>query len=299
MFEEAYFQNDDAARLHLEEIRWPEGPVCPHCGCMGHITKLNVRRREGVYKCNDCRKQFTVTVGTVFERSHVPLHKWFQAVYLMCCSKKGISSHQIHRMLGVTYKTAWFMTHRIREAMADGTLAPMGGEGQTVEVDETFFGNIPGMEKRQAWHHKNKIVSLVERGGSVRSFHVERVNAATLKPLLMEHIVYETRVMTDQANQYRGLDAHFAQHHSVNHNVGEYSRGDITTNTVEGYFSIMKRGLIGTFHHVGSNHLGAYLHEFDFRYNHRDVSDLERTMAALQGISGKRLYYALPGATSY
>lgn len=291
MFEEAHFQNSEAARDYLEGIRWPDGPVCPHCGCLGTATKLNAKRRAGLYKCNACRKQFTVTVGTVFERSHIPLDRWLQAVYLLCSSKKGMSSHQLHRSLGVTYKTAWFMTHRIREAMRDGSLALMGGQGSTVEVDETYWGNIPGATKRRGYQHKEKIVSLVERAGDVRSFHVERVNAATLKPMLAAHIDAETRIMTDEAGYYRGIDSHFAEHHTVNHGAGEYARGDITTNTVEGFFSIMKRGLIGTYHHVGSQHLGRYLHEFDFRYNTRRVSDAERMTAALEGIEGKRLYY--------
>lgn len=292
MFEEAYFQNDEAAREQLEAIRWPSGPVCPHCGCTGKITKTHSTRRPGLYTCNDCRKQFTVTVGTVFERSHVPLHKWLQAAYLMCSSKKGMSSHQIHRMLDVTYKTAWFMTHRIREAMDDGMFAPMGGEGQIVEVDETYWGTAKAKPKNQrGGHHKMKIVSLVERDAGVHSFHVERVNAATLRPLLKEHIHAETRVMTDEGWWYKNLDKHFARHETVNHLAKEYSRGDVTTNTVEGYFSIMKRGLIGTFHHVGTQHLGRYLSEFDFRYNTRKMTDSQRTIAALEGIQGKRLYY--------
>lgn len=294
MFEQAYFQNDDAAREHLESIRWPEGPVCPHCGCIGNITALNGKRhRPGLYKCNDCRKQFTVTVGTVFERSKIALHKWFQVVYLMCSSKKGMSSHQIHRMIGVTYKTAWFMTHRIREAMKDGTLvSPMGGEGEIVEVDETFWGLEPGKEKaKKAWHHKMKIVSLVERDGRARSFHVDRVNGATLKPLLKQHIAENTAIMTDEAGQYRWVGSHFASHDVVTHSAKEYARGNAHTNTVEGFFSVMKRGLIGTYHHVGYDHLDAYLSEFDFRYNYRKVSDTERTMLAMKGIEGKRLYY--------
>lgn len=292
MFAQAYFQNDDAAREHLEAIRWPDGVVCPHCGCVGNSTRLNAKRRAGLWKCNDCRKQFTVTVGTVFERSHIPLHTWFQAVYLLCSSKKGMSSHQMHRMLGVTYKTAWFMTHRIREAMdAKGALPPLGGGGGTVEVDETYWGNVPGMPKRHAWHHKEKIVSLVERNGDARSFHVERVNHATLKPMLMEHIHADTRIVTDNANVYDWTARHFAGHESVNHLLHEYARGDVTTNTVEGYFSILKRGLIGTYHHVGRVHLPAYLAEFDFRYNTREITDMERTETAMQGIEGKRLYY--------
>jgi transposase-like protein len=292
MFEQEYFQNDDAARDHIESILWPEGPVCPHCGCVGHITKMAGKTtRPGAYKCNDCRKPFTVTVGTILERSHIGLHVWLQAFYLMCASKKGMSSHQMHRMLGVTYKTAWFMEHHIREAMHDDMPSILGGDGEIVEVDETYWGNIPGEEVHRGYQHKEKIVSLVERNGSARSFHVERVNAATLKPMLKEHIAQQTRIMTHQAAYYKGLDAHFAEHQTVNHIMNEYARGDVTTNTVEGFFSILKRGLIGTYHHVGAAHLPAYLSEFDFRYNTRDTTDLERTVVAMRGISGKRLVY--------
>jgi transposase-like protein len=292
MFEQAYFQNDEAARDHIEAILWPEGPVCPHCGCVGHITKMAGKTtRPGTYKCNDCRKPFTVTVGTILERSHIGLHIWLQAFYLMCASKKGMSAHQMHRMLGVTYKTAWFMEHRIREAMHDDMPAILGGDGEIVEVDETYWGNVPGMPKRHAWHHKEKIVSLVERDGSARSFHVEKVNIATLKPMMVENIMRESRIVTDNASYYDWTSREFAQHESVNHVLHEYARGDVTTNTVEGFFSILKRGLIGTYHHVGRYHLPAYLNEFDFRYNHRSVSDVERTVAALQGITGKRLFY--------
>lgn len=292
MFEEAYYQDDDAAREYLESIRWPTGTICPRCGSRNTAT-LNVRRQRGLHQCRDCRRQFTVTVGTVFERSHVPLHTWVQATYLLCSSKKGMSSHQIHRMLGVTYKTAWFMTHRIREAMTNGGLfEPLGGAGETVEADETFFGTIPGMEKRRAWHHKMKIMSLVEQGGDVRSFHVPRVNAATLRPVLEAHIAPQTRLITDEADCYTWACNHFASHYTVNHHDREYARDDgITTNTVEGFFSIVKRGLIGTYHHVGMNHLQAYLAEFDFRYNTRKVTDAERSEHALAGIVGKRLFY--------
>ena len=291
MFEEAHYQNDDAAREYLEAVRWPEGPVCPHCGCTGNTTKLTLKRRVGVYQCNDCRKQFTVTVGTVFERSHIALHVWVQATYLLCSSKKGMSAHQLHRMLGVTYKTAWFMAHRIREAMRDGSPEIMGGGGDIVEVDETYWGNIPGMPKRHAWHHKEKIVSLVERDGSARSFHVETVNIATLKPMLMSNVAEDTRIVTDNASYYDWTDREFANHESVNHLLHEYARGDVTTNTVEGFFSILKRGLIGTYHHVRRDHLNAYLHEFDFRYNTREITDTARTEIALAGITGKRLRY--------
>jgi transposase-like protein len=286
------FHDDDAARAYLENLRWPDGVVCPHCGTVGEATKLSGKKhRPGVWKCNACRKQFTVTVGTVFERSKVPLHKWMLATYLLCSSKKGISSHQIMRMLGVQYKTAWFMTHRIREAMKSGDLAPLGSGGP-VEVDETFWGQEPGAEKRHSWHHKMKIVSLVERNGQARSFHVKRVNAETLRPLLQEHIAAGAHVMTDDAVYYKPLHPMFAQHDTVCHNIGEYSRpGGIHTNTVEGFFAMMKRGLNGVYHHVGYDHLDSYLAEFDFRYNYRDVNDLMRTAVALQGIEGKRLYY--------
>jgi transposase-like protein len=293
MFEEAHYQNDDAAREYLESVRWPEGPVCPHCGCTGNTTKLTLKRRVGVYQCNDCRKQFTVTVGTCFERSHIALHIWVQATYLLCSSKKGMSAHQMHRMLGVTYKTAWFMAHRIREAMSDDNamLPPMGGGGGIVEVDETYWGYIPGMPKRHAWHHKEKIVSLVERSGEARSFHVETVSHATLMPILRENIAADSRIVTDNANVYDWTSREFAGHESVNHLLHEYARGDVTTNSVEGYFSILKRGLIGTHHHVRRGHLPAYLSEFDFRYNTRTLTDTERTCAALGGIEGKRLFY--------
>jgi transposase-like protein len=293
MFSERYYQDPEAAREKLESLLWPEGPVCPHCGCTGNTTKLQgAKHRAGVHKCNDCRKQFTVTVGTVFERSHVPLHLWFQVVYLMSASKKGISSHQIHRMIGVTYETAWFMTHRIREAMDEGAFAvQLGGNGDTVEVDETYWGNVPGMPKRHAWHHKEKIVSLVERNGSARSFHVDKVNIATLRPMMVSNIARDSRIVTDNSNVYDWTKRDFAGHESVNHLLHEYVRGDVTTNTVEGFFSILKRGLVGTFHHVGRNHLNAYLNEFDFRYNTRGISDWDRTQLALKGIAGKRLRY--------
>jgi transposase-like protein len=292
MFEEPYFQDAEEARKHLESIRWPNGPFCPHCGCYKNIKPLNgTKHRPGLYKCYDCKQQFTVTVGTLFERSHVPLHKWFQAVYFLCCSKKDMSSHQIHRMLGVTYKTAWFMTHRIREAMTDGRTDFLGGTGSTVEVDETYWGNIPGSKKQRGYQHKEKTVSLVERDGNVRSFHVEHVSAATLRPILREHLKRETRVFTDEAGQYAHLDEDFSEHQSVAHSIGEYVRGDCHTNTIESYFAIMKRGLNGIYHHVGEQHLKRYLSEFDFRYNTRKMSDPERTMMALKGIEGKRLYY--------
>lgn len=293
-----FFKDDEAAREHLEAIRWPNGPVCPHCGGFERIKKLQGQsHRPGLYKCYDCRQQFTVTVGTLFERSRIPLHKWFQAVYFLCSSKKGMSSHQLHRMLGVTYKTAWFMTHRIREAMRDsGGFDLMGGNGGTVEVDETFWGNKkPRWQKKgRGYEHKEKILSLVEReGGRVRSYHVERVDAATLWPILVEQIAEDSRIMTDEAGQYAHLHKDFAGHDKVSHGIGEYVRGDVHTNTIEGYFSIMKRGLTGTYHPVSKQHLKRYLSEFDFRYNHRKMDDWSRAVEVLRGIEGKRLYYAL------
>ena len=295
IFDNPIFTDDEAARAYLEQLRWPEGPVCPHCGVVGESTALQgAKHRVGVYKCNACRKQFTVTVGTVFEKSKVPLRKWMLATHLLCASKKGMSAHQLHRMLGVTYKTAWFMAHRIREAMSEDGSLHLGGKDEIVEVDETYWGTDSREEPERGMHSKNKIVSLVERGGDVRSFHVRRVNSATLKTVMHENIGRGTRIMTDEAKCYAwvGAGKHFAGHYTTNHSEGEYSRGMVHSNTVEGFFSIVKRGLIGTYHHVGEQHLHRYLDEFDFRYNSRDVSDAERTELALKAIHGKRLYYA-------
>ncbi len=293
---EPYFRNEDKARKYLESIRWRNGIVCPHCGVVGKHYKLKGKAtRKGVYKCKDCREQFTVTVGTIFERSKIPLHKWLLATYLMCSSKKGMSSHQLHRTLGITYKSAWFMTHRIREAMADPIFVGlMGGQAAVVEADETFWGNKRSKKiKKDAvgYMHKEKIFSLVERGGNVRSFHVEHVSGATLKPILLAQVKQDTTIYTDEFGGYHGLGHWFNEHQVVKHTRGEYVRGEIHTNTIEGYFSILKRGLVGTFHHVGAQHLKRYVGEFDFRYNNRGVSDIERTAIALTGITGKRLLY--------
>lgn len=298
------FQDEDIARQHIEASRWPNGPVCPHCGGVERIypIKANEKKkiRKGLYKCNDCFKHFTVTVGTVFEGSRVPLNKWLMAIHLMCASKKGISAHQLHRMLGVTYKTAWFMAHRVREAMREETPTPMGGGGSTVEVDETFWGNTKpkGQKKGRGYAHKEKILSLVERGGKARSFHVPAVNAKTLRPILRDQIKADTHVMTDEAGQYchtkKPMTKDFERHSFVSHGIGEYVRGDIHTNTIESYFATMKRGLHGTFHHVGPQHLKRYICEFDFRHNYRmklGYSDKERAQKVLGGIEGKRLKY--------
>lgn len=288
------FEDETKAREYLESIRWPKGVVCPHCGSIDNVYSLNGHaHRPGLYKCADCRKQFSVTVGTIFERSHVPLHKWLLTVHLLCASKKGHSSHQIHRMIGVTYKTAWFMTHRIREAMKDPVFTKqLGGGGNVVEVDETFWGN-KGKQRKGArgYAHKEKIFSLVERGGQVRSFHVPSVAADTLKPIIRKQIAEDTHIMTNDMGSYQGLENEFESHNMVKHSQNEYVRGRIHTNTIENYFSILKRGLRGVYQHVGANHLRRYIAEFDFRYNHRHITDQERTVIALRGIEGKRVLY--------
>ena len=284
------FTDENAAREHLEALRWPDGAYCPHCGECEAITKLQGKStRPGVYKCRSCRKPFSVTVGTLFERSKIKLHKWVLATHLMSASKKGISAHQLHRMLGVTYKTAWFMAHRIREGMREKADGPLGGKGKTVEADETFIGGKrKSSQKRKG---KEAVVSLVERGGQIRSFHVAKVNAVTLKPILYKQIDRASKLSTDQANYYVTAGHQFASHMTVDHSIKEYVRGDAYTNTLEGYFAIMKRGIKGVYQHVSGTHLKRYLGEFDFRYNTRQISDFERSALALKGIEGKRLTY--------
>lgn len=293
------FHDEEAAIAHLESIVWADGAVCPHCGSVERLGRLKGKTaRPGLWKCYNCRKQFTVKVGTVFESSHVPVHKWLQAAYLMASSKKGISAHQLHRTLEVQYNTAWFMAHRLREAMRVLKIEPMGGEGSTVEADETYVG---GLEKNK---HKSKrlnagrgtvgkeaVFSLIERGGKVRSNHVQHVTAENLRPIMFEQLHADSRLMTDEARVYSPLGRAFAEHHTVNHGIGEYVRGDAHTNTIEGYFSIFKRGMKGVYQHCSSKHLKRYLAEFDFRYNERGVADMERTNAVLSGIIGKRVTY--------
>jgi transposase-like protein len=287
-----YFHDEKAAYAFLEGVLWPNGPTCPHCGECERIGELKGKStRMGVRKCYSCRKPFSVKVGTVFESSHVPLHKWLQATYLLTSSKKGFSAHQLHRVLEVTYKTAWFMAHRIREAMRTGGLAPLGGAGGIVEVDETFIGKKKGMPKRRGYAHKHTVLTLIDREGSARSFHVEGTSGKDVLPILRKNIARETRVMTDEAGQYKFLDLDFASHEYVRHGVGEYGRGDVHTNTVEGFYSIFKRGMKGIYQHCSEKHLHRYLAEFDFRYNERTVSDGERATAALAGAVGKRLTY--------
>jgi transposase-like protein len=305
------FQNADKAREALEAVRWPNGPVCPHCGGTDRNAKVEGEKqnhRAGLYYCNDCRGQFTVTVGTVFERSKVPLNKWWLAVHLLCSSKKGMSAHQLHRTLGVTYKTAWFMMHRIREAMRDGSLAgPLGGGGGIVEADETYFGKTEMHEpspKRKGRPYtkggrsgpsgKRTVVALVERGGKVRTFHPEKANGENVTAIVSDNIAREARFMTDESRLYITIGKEFASHETTLHSRGEYVRGDVHTNTVEGYFSIFKRGMKGVYQHCSEKHLHRYLAEFDFRYNNRtalEVSDTERTVKAMAGIEGKRLTY--------
>lgn len=297
------FVDDDEARKALEQVRWPHGPVCPHCGVTGtDIAKVEGKKqshRPGLYYCNACKGQFTVTVGTVFERSKIPLSKWWMAVYLLNSSKKGISAHQMHRTLKVTYKTAWFMMHRIREAMRTGGLGPMGGPGKTVEVDETYIGRQAGIPKElRGGAYKNIILTLVERGGAARSFHIDQTTLNEVTKIVRENVKAETVMNTDEAKWYYQLGAHFMSHDAVNHSAKEYARysaGDtISTNTVEGYYSIFKRGMKGVYQHCSEKHLHRYLAEFDFRYSNRvalGVNDGERAVLAMKGIEGKRLTY--------
>jgi transposase-like protein len=294
-----HFHDEAAAYARLEAIVWPEGPHCPRCGALDRITVVK-GGRMGLRRCGHCKREFTVKVGTVFESSHVALHLWFQAAHLMSASKKGISAHELHRILGVTYKTAWFMGHRLREAMRllledQGAL---GGNGKAVELDETYVGgkesNKPAYKRQNKGSQgKAAVFSMVERGGQVRSMHLAQVTAKTLRPIMLAHIDDKSVIMTDDAGMYRKLSDDFA-HEVVNHSADEYVRGDAYTNTIEGYFSILKRGINGTYHHVSQQHLGRYLAEFDFRYNNRvalGVEDTPRAERALRGIVGKRLTY--------
>jgi transposase-like protein len=301
------FHDEAAAYAFLESIIWPGGPVCPHCGGVERISPMKGKStRIGTYKCYQCRKPFTVKVGTVFESSHVPLRKWLQATYLMCASKKGISAHQMHRTLEVSYPTAWFMEHRIREAMRSGELAPMGGLGGIVEVDETFIGNDRTMKPRgekkgRGYAHKHKVLALIDRkAGSARTMVVDDLKAGTLTPILQANIDREARVMTDEAGQYAHLGDSFAGHEFVSHGAEEWARGEVHTNTLEGFFSIFKRGMKGVYQHCAKKHLHRYAGEFEFRYNNRiglGVNDRERAERALTGIKGKRLTYRQPSAS--
>jgi transposase-like protein len=296
---QAHFQNEEAAYAYVEACLWPNGPVCPHCGATHRISKMQGKAtRTGLYKCYVCRKQFTVKIGTIFEDSHISMYKWVQAIYLVCASKKGISSNQLHRTLGISLKSAWFMSHRIREAMRSGDLAPFGANGGTIEVDETFIGKEDGKPVRKGYAHKRKVLSLIDReSGRSKSFVVDSVNAKTIVPILQENIDREARIMTDDAGQYHYLRDHFADHNVVCHSQGEYvscKDRTIHTNTVEGFFSIFKRGMKGVYQHCKKRHLHRYLAEFDFRYSNRiagGADDIERAERLLKAAVGKRLTY--------
>jgi transposase-like protein len=297
-----YFHNEAAAFAFLESVLWPDGPVCPHCGNYDKVYALGGKTtRIGLKKCGTCRKQFTVKVGTVFESAHIPLHKMLQAVYLLTSSKKGISAHQLHRTLEITYKSAWFLAHRIREAMRTGGLPPMGGLGQVVEVDETFIGTKDSHKDKQntrGYAHKHAILTLVERGGKARSFHIDNATIKTVTPIVRDNISRETALMTDEAAYYRHMESLFVSHETVNHSADEYVRGNVHTNTIEGFFSIFKRGMRGVYQHCSEKHLHRYLAKFDFRYNERGVADPARSQAALKGIVGKRLKYQTTDQTT-
>jgi transposase-like protein len=305
-----HFHDEKAAYQYLEARVWPNGPVCPHCGGVERISVMKgASTRIGSYKCYQCRSKFTVKVGTVFESSHVALHIWLQAVALMTSSKKGMSANQLHRTLGVTLKTAWFMGHRIRHAMQDGNLPPMGGEGSIVEADETYFGprttpvTYSRPRARKNWKPtksgksgpggKRAIMALVERGGSVRSFHLENADKPTINRIIAENILRGSELHTDESRLYGDANQTF-KHSSVKHSAGEYVRGNVHTNSAEGVFSIFKRGMKGIYQHCSEKHLHRYLAEFDFRYNNRvalGVGDTSRADRALTGIVGKRLTY--------
>ncbi len=308
-----HFHNEEAAYAYVEARIWPEGPTCPHCGGVERIGKMGgastrigkmggASTRIGTYKCYQCRKPFTVKIGTIFEASHVPMRLWLQAIYLIASSKKGFSSNQLHRTLGVTLKTAWFMSHRIREAMRSGDLSPVGADGGAVEVDETYIGREPGKPVKRAFHHKMKVPTLVDReSGRARSMVVDNIRPATIAPIVLDNLHREARLMTDEAGHYLAVGREFAAHGVVRHGQGEYVTADRTihTNTIEGYFSIFKRGMKGVYQHCAKRHLHRYLAEFDFRYTERQangVNDAARADLLLAGVVGRRLTYETAGA---
>jgi transposase-like protein len=310
IFSALHFRDDTAARQYLERLRWRDGTICPHCGAVAHSYRTPM---PGRYRCAEkkCRKDFTVTTKTPMERTHIALHKWLQAFHLMCSSKKGVSAHQLHRTLEITYRSAWFMTHRIRECMRAGGLAPLGGQGKIVEADETYYGDVPEAKRsqfktrgkpfskrRHGTGNKRAVVALIERGGSVRSFHPAIADGETIAKIVRENIHRESRLHTDESPMYRRIGDEFATHETVKHSDEEYARGDVTTNTVEGYFSIFKKGMRGIYQHCSEKHLHRYLAEYDFRYNHRSalgIDDTERAALATKSAEGKRLTYRNAG----
>jgi transposase-like protein len=283
------FHNEEAARAHFEAIRWPDGkPICPHCGAIGESTLVKGKsHRPGMFQCNACREPFSITVGSVMESSHVPLHKWALAFHLMASSKKGVSAHQLMRTLGIgSYRTAWFLAHRVREAMTDSNPGPLGGKDKVVEVGTGSSSKL-------------KVVSLVERGGRARSVKVEDLTTETLKKVVTENVALESTLNTDEYRSYKSIGKLFAKHEFVTHSAGEYGRGSTSTNTVEGFFSIFKRGMVGVYQHCDEKHLHRYLSEFDFRYSNRvalGIDDAERTQRSIKGAAGKRLTYQGPRA---
>ncbi len=301
VLDKPFFQNEISAYAKLESIIWPNGPVCPHCGDRARIGLMKGNAtRPGLYKCYACRKQFRATVGTIFEASHIPLHIWMQAVFLMVSSKKGVSTHQLHRTLGVTLKSAWFVGHRIREAMKTRDADKLGGAGATVEADETYVGRKAGTKVKKGAATMNPVLALVERGGRVRSFHVPNVTANNIRPILGRHVYVDTKFQSDEFPLYTHIGWNFQSHGIVNHSAKEYVRGDDYTNTIEGFFSIVKRGIYGIYQHVSEAHLQRYMTEFDFRYSYRvktGFDDMARMDKALAGIVGRRLTYRSVGGT--
>jgi transposase-like protein len=300
-FAEPHFHDEEAARAWFEATRWPQGPICPTCGSVKHYAT----KKPGRYRCGEkeCRRDFTVMTGTVMERSHAKLTQWAAAFHMAASSKKGFSAHQLHRELGCAYNTAWFLHHRVMEAMRRGGLAAnqqLGGQGKVVEADETYFGDKPeskGRPKKQGFGHKRAIVGLVERGGEVRTFHVPAAHVDNVVGIVLKNIDRESRLHTDESRLYRWVGGAFAAHETVKHSDYEYVRGDVTTNTIESYFSVFKRGMRGVYQHCAEKHLHRYLAEFDFRYNYRaslGYNDTDRTIAAIRGGEGKRLTYHQP-----
>jgi transposase-like protein len=296
-----HFHNEEAAYAFVESRVWPNGPVCPHCGGVERNKLMGgASTRIGTYKCYDCRKPFTVKVGTIFESSHIPLRLWLQGIYLVATSKKGISANQLHRTLGITLKSAWFMGHRIREAMRDNSTDLLGGGGSIVEADETYMAAKRGEKAVQGGAHRSKVVSLVSREGKTRSFHIANVDAKNLHPILMANIAKDTHLMTDGAGHYKKIGQKFDLHESTNHAQKEYAKASVVdgvrahSNTVESYFGILKRGISGIYHHVSEEHLQRYVDEFDFRFSNRKslgIDDSQRADLLLKGVVGKRLTY--------
>jgi transposase-like protein len=297
------FTDETAAIAHLEVSRWPNEANCPLCGSL-NVHRMAGKTQAGYFLCNDCREKFTCRTGTVMERSHIPVHKWLLAIHLMSASKKGMSAHQLHRMLGITYKSAWFLAHRIREAMTDKAPTPLGGEGKSVQADETYYGNTSKRAKgyRKGHRHKEQIVALVEPKGRVRAVHVKTATKDTVREILVKNVHRSSELHTDESNLYGDVGREFAAHKTVQHGsqrgFGNYVGKDgQTTNAAENFFGIFKRGMVGTYHKCEAQHLGRYVSEFEFRFNHRTglgINDKMRAEALLKGIEGKRLTYRSP-----